>query len=220
MIKLTKTSLLLLLAGVLVIALAGLGMAYSQQTRQQSSLDQELAQAQLILTKSSPDELSTQKDGLEKKLVEATSQLETLKSALSTTVESIESSDSLFNIAENCDVEIVAIKSSAPTNEKLNGAGYSTISLTVKLEGDVFNIMRFIYNWTEECPTGVVKSVRVNVPKVTGEEEEVAEGEGETGEEEEVETSEEEEEEVGEIEAETQKPSADITLIIYTYQRN
>ena len=242
--KLTKASWLMLMGGIFIIVFAGLGLAYSRQTQEQTRLAQEMAQAQLILAKSSPAELSSEKDELEKRLTQSQSQLEALKASLSPVVQSIEASDALFDIAETCGVEVIGSRSTPPSVEALNGVGYSTLCLKVRLEGDVTNIIRFIHTWTEENLTGVVKSVRINVPEITGEEaeettgegeigEEEGEGLGETGEEEEPvgegegeelgETGEEEEpdgEEEGAEEAETEqrKPSADIELIIYTYQ--
>jgi len=218
-------SWILLVGGIFVIVLAGLGLTYSQQTGQQDRLNQELAQAQLILNKSSSDGLASEKEDLEGRLVQAASWLKTLKTSLSPVVESIESSDSLFYIAETCDVEIVKISSSAPSVQEIDGVKYSALGLRVKLEGEVPDILRFIHSWTEQFPTGEVKSVRVDVPGITDEEEEEAgEGEGdeelgETGEEDEAQ-GDEEEGEAGEEDAdeELQKPSADVLLIIYTYR--
>jgi len=223
----------MLMGGIFIIVFAGLGMAYSRQTQEQTRLAQEVAQVQLILAKSLPAELSSEKDELEKRLAQSQPQLEALKASLSPVVQSIEASDALFDIAETCGVEVVGSRSTRPSVEALNGVGYSTLCLNVRVEGDVTNIIRFIHTWTEENLTGVVKSVSINVPEITGEEAEETTGEGEISEEEEPvgegegeelgETGEEEEptgEEEGAEEAETEqrKPSADIELIIYTYQ--
>ena len=194
MTKLSKASWRMLISGIFVIVFAGLGMAYSQQSQDQSRLSLDLAQAQLILAKTSPDELSSQEDELEKRLAQSQSQLETLKASLSPVLQSIEASDALFDIAKTCGVEVVGSRSTATSTEKLSGINYSTLWLMVKLEGQVANIVRFIHTWTEENPTGVVKSVKINVPEITDEEaeetiEEAGEEEGEelgdTGEQEE-----------------------------------
>jgi len=209
----------MLIGGIFIIAFAGLGMAYSRQNQDQSRLNQELAQAQLILDKSSPDELSAQKDELETKLAESRSQLEAHKVSLSPVVQSIEASDSIFDIAEKCNVEVVAAKSKPPSKDELNGIEYSTLWIKIKLEGNVDDIIRFIHTWTEENSTGIVESVKINVPEILEEEAIEEEGEeiGENGEEEE--EAGEEEGEAGEEETEEQKPSADIELIIHTLSR-
>ncbi len=206
--KLSKTSWRMLMSGVIIITFAGLGMAYSQRTNDQSRLSQELAQAQLILAKYPPDELVSQKDELKKSLTQGQSRLEALKASLSPVVQSIEANDSLFDIAEASGVEVIGTRSKAPSAQELNGAEYSVLSLKVKLEGDVANIIRFIYTWAEENPTGVVESVRIYVPDILEEEGEAGEEEGEAGEGEGAE----------EVETEPQKPSADIELTIYTHE--
>ena len=143
---------------------------------------------------------------LEKRLTETISRLASLKNDLSPLVQSIEVSDSLFDIAETCGVEVTSVRSSLPSNEKLNGARYSALSLTVTLEGDVPNMLRFVRDWTKEYHTGVVKSVNV---KATGISDEMV---GEAIEEEEDSI---EDEIPG---AESEKPTADVQFIIYTYQ--
>ncbi|MFC2123001.1 hypothetical protein ACFLRP_04890 [Bacteroidota bacterium] len=210
--KLTKTSLIVFTSGILVIALAGLGMAYSRQSSDQSQLNQELAQAQLILDKAASDELLTQKDELDKRLTEGQSQIQILKIRLSPELQSIESSDDLFITAEKCDVEIMSIRSTPPESKKLNGLDYSALEFRVRLEGEVADIIRFIHMWTEEHPTGLVQTVRIVIPEV-GDDEEEDEGDIEDEDEGDV-----EDEDEGDIEDEDElKPSAEIELIIYTY---
>ncbi|MFC1870371.1 hypothetical protein ACFLYE_03785 [Chloroflexota bacterium] len=241
-IKLSKTSWLLLLVGVFTIAFAGLGLVYSKQSSEQGNLTQELSQAQLILAKSSPTDFSTQRNELENKIAQAQSEMEEVKATLSFLEESIEASDSIFAIAETCSVSVAEVRTSAPSGTDIKGVGYFIIPLTVRLEGDIPNILQFVLNWTESHPTGEVKSVQLSIPGMdsvgeageevgeTGEEEadeeEVGEiGEEEADEEEVGETGEEEADEeeetggsVGEIETEPQKPEAAISLLIYTYR--
>jgi len=195
--KLSKTSWLLLASGVFIIAFASLGMAYLNQSGQQTQLNQELSQAQLIIKKASTNELVPRKEELESRLAQAKSQLKAVKASLSQTKENIEACDSLFDIAETCDVEITEISSSPPMNNaRLNEAIYTTLPLMVKLNGDMPDLIRFILNWTKENPTGVVESVRIGIP-VTG-----SEGE----------------EEIDEEEEEGKQPSASIKLVIYSYR--
>ena len=232
--KLTRTSLMMLLSGILIIAFAGLGMAYSRQSSAQSQLNQELAQAQLIFNKASSDEILPQRDELEKRLAEGQSRLQILKTNLSPELQSIESSDDLFITAEKVGVEVVVTRSTPPSAENLNGIDYSTLEFRVTLEGEVADIIRFIHIWTEEHPTGLVKSVRINVPEAI-EEETSGEDEAAAGDEEDEGAIEDEaaagDEDEGDIEDEAAagdedeeeetgqtKPSADIELIIYTYR--
>ena len=193
--KLSKTSWMLLASGVFIIAFASMGMAYLNQSGQQTQLNQELSQAQLIIKKSSTSELVPRKEELESRLAQAKSRLKEIKSNLSHTEENIEACDSLFDIAETCEVEITSISSSPPLNNaRLNEATYSTLQLTVKLNGDIPDLINFILNWTQEHPTGVVESVRMGIPS----------------------TDSEGDEEIDEEEEEAKQPSANIKLVIYT----
>ena len=159
----------MLIGGIVIIIVISLALSYAQQSNAQEQLNQELSQAQLILSKSSPDTISSQKDGLETRLTESRSQLEALKIKLSPVVESIESSDCLFDIAEKCGVEVVGTRSNPPDSQTLNGVNYSVTWLRVTLEGGIDNINRFIQTWTEENHTGIVRSVRVTVSGTTEE---------------------------------------------------
>ena len=242
--KLSKAVLIFVAGGIFVILAASLGMAYIQQEQEQKQLPQQLSLAQASLTKYLPEELSARQRELESRLAQTESQLRAAKNSLRQSIESIEATDTLFEIAETCDVEITEVNSPGVTTKVLEGFTYSQLSLTVTVEGDVLNLIDFIYEWTHEYPTGVVKSVGITVPEVTeeeegetGEEPQAEEGEteeepqaeeGETGEEPQVEEGETEEEpqaEEGETEEEpqveeeeTQKPSANIELSIYTYE--
>ena len=193
--KLSKTSWMLLASGVFIIAFASMGMAYLNQSGQQTQLNQELSQAELIIKKSSTSELVPRKEELESRLAQAKSRLKEIKSNLSQTDENIEACDRLFNIAETCEVTITEISSSSPLNNaRLNEATYSTLTLTIKLNGDIPDLINFILTWTQEHPTGVVESVRLGIPST------YSEGDEEIDEEEEGGT----------------QPSANIKLVIYT----
>ncbi len=191
--KLSKTTRIFLAIGIFVILVASLSMAYSQQSQEQSRLNQELSLAQLRLDKYSPDKLPSQQRELESQLAQAEAQLKNAKASLSQSIESIEVTNTLFAVAEACDVEIIEINSPGPTSKELEGVTCSVLSLTVKVEGDVPKLINFIHKLSWKFPTDVVESVEINVPEVTEEE-------GETGEE------------------ELEKPSANLKLCIHTYE--
>ena len=208
--KLSKAVLIFVAGGIFVILAASLGMAYIQQEQEQKQLPQQLSLAQASLTKYLPEELSARQRELESRLAQTESQLRAAKNSLRQSIESIEATDTLFEIAETCDVEITEVNSPGVTTKVLEGFTYSQLSLTVTVEGDVLNLIDFIYEWTHEYPTGVVKSVEITVPEMTEEK-------GETGEEPQVEEGETVEEPQVE-EEEPEKPSANIELSIYTYE--
>ena len=196
MIKLSTTSWIFLTIGIFGILVLSLNVAYAQQSQEQSRLNEEVALVQKRLLKNPPQQISSQKSELESQLAKAELQLKVAKVGLFQSLESIEASDALFELAEASYVEVTEISSSGVSSELLEGVDFSILLLTVTIEGDVLNLVDFIYKWTHEYPTGVVQSVEITVPEVVEEEEETEEAE----------------------EAEEEKPSAIINLLIYSYE--
>ena len=230
--KLSKTTLVFLGVGIFAILAAGLGLTYSQRSREQNQLEQELSLAQLRLTKySSPEELLSRQNELESQLAELGVQFEDAKGRLRQPVESIEVTDTLFEVAEACDVEIVELSSPglASDSRNLRGITCSVLSLRAKAEGTVHDLISFIFMLSKKFPTGVFQSVGISIPEViveeTGGGEEVGEEEGvaeeeETGGEEEAVGEEETggEEEAGGEGGEISKPTVNFELLIHTYE--
>ena len=192
--KISKTALIFLGVGIFVILVGILGMTYSQQSQEQSRLNQELALAQMRFKAYASEQLSSQQEELESRLTRLESRLKNAKSSLYQSIQSIEITDTLYEVAEACGVEIVEVSSPGLADKELEGITYSFLTLAVKVEGEVFNLIDFIDAWTKEYPTGVVESAEINVPQLTEEEEEE------------------------ETEEELEKPSADLKLLIYTYE--
>ncbi len=206
--KLNKKILLFL--GIAIFAILGvsLGMVQSQQARERNQLEQDLSLAQLRLNKGkdASQELFSQREDLENRLTQARSQLTTAKVGLFQLIETVEVNATLFEIAETCGVEIIEITSSAPADKELEGIPCSALTLRVRIEGRVINLLDFVRKWTETFHTGEV--VSVGITPVSSAEEQVEE-----------ETI--EEEETGEEQAEEVKQSsANIELLIYTYRGN
>jgi len=229
--KLSKTTLIFLGVGIFAILAVGMGVAYAQQSREQSRLDEQLSLAQLRLTNySSPEELSSRRSKLESQLAELEIQFEDAKSLLRQPVESIEVTDTLFEVAEACDVEILELDSPglARDSRNLRGITCSALSLKAKVQGDVHDLLSFIFMLSKKFPTGVFEAVGISIPEVVAEEtggEEIEEEEG-VGEEEEAEEEEETggeeeaggEEETGGEEGEIDMPTVNLQLIIHTYE--
>ena len=182
--KLSKTSWLLLTLGIFVIALAGLGTVYYQQVNQQDRLNEELASAQLKLKGIKLEQLSNQQGELENRLSQTISQPETAKTVLSQPTGSIATSSILFDTAAAYGVEVTEISSPGLTSGDLEGITCSILPLTVRVEGDVSDLVSFLTKLNDKLTTGIVKSVAIIIPETTSEE----------------------------------KTSANIQLVIYTYQ--
>jgi len=194
-VKLSRKAIIFLVIGVFVILVAGLGMAYSRQEGEQSQLDQELTLAKQRLEKYTGEEaeFASQQKELESRLAKAESRLRAAKANLYQSIESIEASDTLFTLAQDCGVEVVKIQSPGVATQAIGEVTLSALSLTVTIEGDVLNVIGFVSEWTKEYPTGMVESVVVTVPQPPDAEAE----EAQTGEE---------------------NPSADINICIHTYE--
>jgi len=189
--KVSKRFWLFLVIGAFVIAFASLSANYSQQGQEKNQLNQELSLAQLRLGQYSLEELSSQQAELEAQLTEVESQLEIIKTALYWPMSngSIKVTDTIFEAADTCMVEIVEISSAGLIKETLEDVTRHVLSLNVKAEGSVAKLINFTSELSNSFPTGVAKSVQINIPEAT-------DGGGE----------------------ELEKPSADIALIIYFYQ--
>ena len=211
--KLGKTSWLILGIGIFVISFAGLGVIRSQQLDKQVRLGQELSLVEMRLDKFQLEQLHSQQNELEEQISQSISQLEAARAALRQPIESIEVTDVLFEIAESCGVEITGVTSPGIASEELEGISCPVIRLNIEVEGDVPNLLSFVIKLNDDFATGVVESVGIGVQ---GSVEEEIEGE-QIGEETEEEQA---EEEIGAegIEGEAEKSSADIKLIVYSYQ--
>ena len=195
--KLSKTSWIILTIGVLVVAFGTLGIARAQQVQEQEQLNEELSVAEMRLSKVQLKELRSQKSELEVQLDQTASQLEAAKDSLRQSIESIEVTDSVFEIAEACGVEIIDVSSSELDNDNLEGIDCSIIRLTMSVEGDVPNLISFVTKLNNDFITGIVRSVQMDTQEA------YEEVEGEAG---------------GEQAEEEKKPSVNIQMIVYSYR--
>lgn len=182
--KIRKRTLLIIIVGIFVIVLISLGLLRSQQVSEQNQLNEQLTLIQSRLGVIKLEQLSSRQAELEEQLRQATSQFETVKTVLSQPVGSITATSILFDIARAHGLEITEVTSPGPTSDSLEGVTFSVLSLTVEVEGNVPNIVSFITRLNSYFTTGVVKSITITVPEITGGE----------------------------------KASADIQLVVYTYQ--
>ena len=125
---------------VVVIALAVLFTIYFRQVGERSELNDRLDTAQILLPG-----LAANKESLEDQLTQARSSLDISRVKFPESVESIEYDDDLFEIADDCNVDIISIVASMPTNKKVGAVTYSVAPFTVKVRGDVDDILDFIY---------------------------------------------------------------------------
>ena len=165
--KLSKASWLLLIGGIVIIIFASLGTARFQQAREQDQLDEELSLTKQRLEEPQLEDLSTQQEELESQLAQIESEVATIKNHLSPSIENIEVIEALFvALAETTSVEVVEINSSSSTSKKVEEISFSALPFTVRVEGDVPNLISFVGELSQEFPTNVVESIKMSIPEI------------------------------------------------------
>ncbi|MBA7704032.1 hypothetical protein ES703_112830 [subsurface metagenome] len=170
--RLGKRARIFLAGGIFVVLMASLFLVYAQHNQERNRLSDELSLVQLALTRFSPEKLSAQQRVLESRLTRTELELATAKNRLRQSIESIEVTDTLFEVADTHNVEIIGIDSPGVTGEELEGVNLSILSLTAMVEGDVSNLVDFIIELSEEFPTSVDSSVEILFPTSVDESEE------------------------------------------------
>ena len=164
--KLSKTSWLILAAGIFIVVFASLGIARSQQLQEQEQLDDELTVAEMRLNKFQVKQLRQQQDELQKQLDESTMQLTADKDKLRQTIDSINVTDEFFEIARSCSIEVVGISSSNIGSEELGNIVCSVITLNATVAGDTSNLISFVIRLNNDFTTGIVKSGQISIPEI------------------------------------------------------
>jgi len=133
--KLSKKVWLIVGIAIFAIVIAVLFSTYFRQAGEQEQLANNLWTAQVLVPK-----LTAQKEDLEDQIAQARSLLDRSRAKFPESVESIEYGEDLFEIADDCDVEITRLTASKPTGS----APYSVSSFAVDVKGDVSDILDFV----------------------------------------------------------------------------
>ncbi|MFC1908785.1 hypothetical protein ACFLXD_02830 [Chloroflexota bacterium] len=168
--KLSRTSWLILITGIFVVSVGSLGFTHSQQLKEQDQQSDVLTIAEKRLSQLQTKDLSIQQEEMEEQLSQVRSELKSAKEAMRLSIESIEETDALFQIAETCSVNITDIGSSGIGDDKVLDISLSNISLTVRAEGDLPNLIDFVIKVNTDFTTGYIKSADINIPATTDEE--------------------------------------------------
>ena len=167
--KLSKTFWLILGIGIAVIAVGVLGWVYLDQRGEQKTLNESLSGAQTTLPTliSQRDNLESQLAQSESELAQAESSLREAKASFPESVESIEYDEALFDIADDCKLEITNLTASEPSDEEAETITYITASFTVDVEGTVAHILDFINTIAtdEDFANATIELVNMQVPE-------------------------------------------------------
>jgi hypothetical protein len=165
-LKLSKTSWLILAAGVFVVVLAGLGLTRSQQMKEQTKIADDLSLAEKRLATVQTTGLSQQLETLKSKVDESRLQVNNAKARLHQTVISVDVADQFFQIAAYCSVNITNLSTTTIAQAKYEGITLSTISLSATVAGDKTKIIAFINALNDQYVTGNVESAQVTLQSV------------------------------------------------------
>jgi hypothetical protein len=130
--KLSKTALLVLGIGVFIIAFATLFSISSGQKGEQAQISDNLATAQSLLPKliAEREDLEGQLANWESEVAEATSSLSKSEARYPKTVESIENDETLFLMADECDLLIRELTASEPADKEVKSEEVEDIDIT------------------------------------------------------------------------------------------
>jgi len=158
--KISRKVWLILGAVVIIAALVSLYIVYSGQAGERNDLNTRLSRAQTFLTG-----LTTQKQDLENQLASAQSLLEASQVHFPESVESIEYGEYLFEIADECNVNLASLNFPKPADKKVGAVTYSVVSLSLPVSGALTDIFDFIdtIRTDERFASTDVKSVNIDV---------------------------------------------------------
>ncbi len=164
--KLTKTSGLLVTAGLCFVASVVLSLICSQQVQQQGQLKAKLTSTQFNLKKINLEQLSTQQVDLEKQLSQATSQFESVKAISSPGTGSTAAISAFFKVAKDNGLEVTEMTSPGPAKDTIEGVNCSALLLNAKVEGNISNLVGFITKLNSALVTSAIKSATITTPGV------------------------------------------------------
>jgi len=119
--KFGKTAQIILMVGIFAVALIMLYRVYLQQGVEQLEVSMQLATSQGLLPRlaSEEEDLQSQLTQLNSNLAEATLSLGEAKERFPGSVESIEYDEVLFELAHDCDLDIISLVASEPADEEV-----------------------------------------------------------------------------------------------------
>ena len=145
-LKLSKTSWLILSAGLFVVVLAGLGMTRSQQLQQLSTSTDQLQIATARLNKLDTAGLKAQAATLEQQVTVGKSDLQDAISRLNKSVVSADVAEEFYNIADSSGVTVKSFTSSPISSNHLQGIPVSATNISGAVSGTLQQVIAFISN--------------------------------------------------------------------------
>lgn len=159
-INLSKTSWIILSVGVFIVILAGLGVTYSQQLKENSEANDELAVTEMRLGQFNIEELQQQESALIATHDSISSQHDTSKIKLQQPIESIDVTDRCYYIASLSNVVIMDIGTTDIRPEEFIDLECDKILININVRGELSDMVNFTININEGFSTGYIESVQ------------------------------------------------------------
>jgi Tfp pilus assembly protein PilO len=188
---------------VIVAGAALLAMVQSSLQTQKDTLVTELDEATAALSELDTDSLQTELQAAETLLAKTGKDLKLSENKYNRLIESLDAVAKLFDIAAESGVTVFSdgirldsFRSTGTSDAVQDGISIVALPVTVSIEGETADILDFTRRVTDEYPFATLVSVNIDIPSVP-EKTEGAEPE---------------------VETEPELSTAEIRLIIYTYQ--
>ncbi len=157
--KLSRQTLSIIAAGVLIIVLAFMVGVYLQQSDEQTQLNEQLTSAKEKERGLQLKQLSADQTELKKQLTQAMSQLEAAKAPFSELAGSTPTIDTLLKVAKANGLEVTEIRSPGPAEDTLGELDYWVVPLTATINGTTPDLVSFLFDLNRSLVTGVIESV-------------------------------------------------------------
>jgi hypothetical protein len=163
-LKLSKTVLFCLGGGILLLAIAFLGIVRIQQVSEQQQLTDGLTQVKTRLTGLGITTLETQKEQLQKKVDDANAALQDNTQTLVQYMTSITGDETLFSLAKDCNVVVQDITATETADGTLNNLPCSVFTTEVIVDGTLSDLVDFITRLKTDFGNSIVESVNIAPP--------------------------------------------------------
>lgn len=160
-----KTRWPIVIAGVvLAVVLSSLGVVQAQQATEKNRLDSEISLVEESIGDFQPVKSDSTQENMKSRLDDTYADLDVAKEYLSRSTDSIETNETLFNIAADCGVLVTNITISPISSEDMEDITCTILPFSVIVEGETPQLLDFIMTLNTDATNGVVKSARISVP--------------------------------------------------------
>jgi hypothetical protein len=166
-VKISKTSLIFLVVGILIISAVSLGFLSAQQNKEMREMQTKLDQAKMKLASFNDDDLPVKKDQVNQQIQRYNSQIADAKMNLVYSQDNIDTTNIILEDAKGYGVTIDQITSPGSGAEVIAATNCDTLSFNIQASGDVNSLAAFASSLSEKFPTSIVKVVQIEIPPPT-----------------------------------------------------